>query len=148
MNKLVPVNILLVEDDPGDQKLVKISLKDNRIANDLHIVNSGKEALDYLYHRGDYSDGTPRPDLILLDLNMPGMNGKEVLKQIKSDENLKAIPVVILTSSGAEKDILQGYNLQASGYVKKPPDLMEFKEVIKRIGEYWFVICKRPLKEM
>ncbi len=147
MNKLVPANILLVEDDPGDQKLVKISLKDNRIANDLHIVNSGKEALDYLYHRGDYSDGTPRPDLILLDLNMPGMNGKEVLKQIKSDENLKAIPVVILTSSGAEKDILQGYNLQASGYVKKPPDLMEFKKVIKRIGEYWFVICKRPPKQ-
>ena len=147
MNKLVPVNILLVEDDPGDQKLVKISLKDNRIANDLHIVNNGKEALDYLYHRGDYSDGTPRPDLILLDLNMPGMNGKEVLKQIKSDENLKAIPVVILTSSGAEKDILQGYNLQASGYVKKPPDLMEFKEVIKKIGEYWFVICKRPPKQ-
>lgn len=146
MNKLVPVNILLVEDDPGDQKLVKISLKDNRIANDLHIVNNGKDALDYLYHRGDYSDGTPRPDLILLDLNMPGMNGKEFLKQIKSDENLKAIPVVILTSSGAEKDILQGYNLQASGYVKKPPDLMEFKEVIKRIGEYWFVICKRPPK--
>lgn len=147
MNKLVPANILLVEDDPGDQKLVKISLKDNRIANDLHIVNNGKEALDYLYHRGDYSDGTPRPDLILLDLNMPGMNGKEVLKQIKSDENLKAIPVVILTSSGAEKDILQGYNLQASGYVKKPPDLMEFKEIIKKIGEYWFVICKRPPKQ-
>lgn len=147
MNKLVPVNILLVEDDPGDQKLVKISLKDNRIANDLHIVNNGKEALDYLCHRGDYSDGTPRPDLILLDLNMPGMHGKEVLKQIKSDENLKAIPVVILTSSGAEKDILQGYNLQASGYVKKPPDLMEFKEVIKKIGEYWFVICKRPPKQ-
>lgn len=147
MNKLVPVNILLVEDDPGDQKLVKISLKDNRIANDLHIVNNGKEALDYLYHRGDHSDGTPRPDLILLDLNMPGMNGKEVLKQIKSDENLKAIPVVILTSSGAEKDILQGYNLQASGYVKKPPDLMEFKEIIKKIGEYWFVICKRPPKQ-
>ena len=148
MNELVPVNILLVEDDPGDQKLVKISLKDDRIANDLHIVNNGKEALDYLYNRGDYSNGTPRPDLILLDLNMPEMDGKEFLKQIKSDEDLKAIPVVILTTSSSEKDILEGYNLQASGYVNKPPDLMEFKQVIKNIKEYWFVICKRPLKEM
>lgn len=148
MNELMPANILLVEDDPGDQKLVKISLKDDNIANDLHIVSNGKEAFDYLRHRGDYSNGAPRPDLILLDLNMPEMDGKEFLKQIKSDEDLKSIPVVILTTSSSEKDILEGYNLQASGYVNKPPDLMEFKQVIKNIEEYWFVICKRPLKEM
>lgn len=148
MNELIPVNILLVEDDPGDQKLVKISLKDDRIANDFHIVSNGKEALDYLRHCGDYSDGTPRPDLILLDLNMPEMDGKEFLKQIKSNEDLKAIPVVILTTSNSEKDILEGYNLQASGYVNKPPDLMGFKQAIKNIEEYWFVICRRPPKEV
>lgn len=148
MNELKPVDILLVEDDPGDQKLVKISLKDQRIANDLHIVNNGNEALEYLYERGNYSEGVPRPDLILLDLNMPGMNGKELLKLIKSDENLRSIPVIVLTTSDSEIDILESYNLHASGYIKKPVDLTEFKEVMKQLGVYWFVICKIPIKEM
>ena len=147
MNNLQPVTILLVEDDPGDQKLVKMSLNSQKIANDLRIAGNGKQALDYLYQRGDYSENTPRPDLILLDLNMPGMNGKEFLRHVKDDESLKTIPVVILTTSDSEKDILESYNLQASGYVKKPVDVTEFREVIQQVGEYWFVICKRPAKD-
>ena len=147
MNDLELVNILLVEDDPGDQKLVKISLKNQRIANDLNIVNNGNEALDYLHRRGNFGDEAPRPDLILLDLNMPGMNGKEFLKEIKGDESLRTIPVVILTTSDSEKDILESYDLQASGYVKKPVDIGEFKDVMKKVGEYWFALCKRPVND-
>jgi chemotaxis family two-component system response regulator Rcp1 len=142
-----PVTILLVEDDPGDQKLIKKSLKDQRIANDLYVADSAEEALDFLHRRGSYSHGTPRPDLILLDLNMPGMGGKEFLKEVKNDNYLKVIPVNVLTTSDAERDILDSYRLHANGYLKKPVDLPELKEVIKKIGEYWFVICKRPPKE-
>jgi CheY-like chemotaxis protein len=140
------VTILLVEDDPGDQKLIKNSLKDQRIANDLYVVDSAEEALDFLHHRGNYSHGTPRPDLILLDLNMPGMGGKEFLKEVKNHDYLKVIPVNVLTTSDSEKDILDSYSLHANGYLKKPVGLPELKEVIKKIGEYWFVICKRPPK--
>lgn len=147
MVKLEPLTILLVEDDPADQKLIRTSLKDQRIANDLCVVSSGEEAMDFLYRGGRYSDGTPRPDLILLDLNMPGMGGKEFLRRIKDEESLKQIPVVILTTSDAERDIIDSYRLQASGYVHKPVTLAEFKEVMKKIGEYWFVLCKRPPKE-
>lgn len=146
MEESRPAVILLVEDDPGDQKLVRSSLTSQRIANELHIVSSGEEALDFLYQRGKYRDA-PRPDLILLDLNMPGMGGKEFLRRVKSDERLRSNPVVILTTSDLEQDILDSYKLQASGYVKKPVDLHEFKEVMKEIGEYWFVICKLPRKE-
>ena len=148
MEKIRPVTILLVEDDPGDQKLIKISLKNQKIANELYIVGTGEEAMDFLYHRGKYSEGMPFPDLILLDLNMPGMGGKEFLKRIKQDERMKKIPVVILTSSDSEKDILDSYKLQASGYVKKPIELEDFKRVVREINEYWFVICKLPPKEV
>jgi len=110
-------------------------------------VSSGEEGLDFLYQRDKYSSGVPRPDLILLDLNMPGMGGKEFLRQMKEDEDLKTIPVVILTTSDSDQDILDSYNLQASGYVKKPVDMEEFRDAIKEIGEYWFVICKLPPKE-
>ena len=147
MEELKPAVILLVEDDPGDQKLVKVSLKNQLIANELHIVGSGEEALDFLYQRGKYNGGTPHPDLILLDLNMPGMGGKEFLRRIKEDDDLKTSPVVILTTSDSERDIMDSYNLHASGYVKKPVNLDEFKGVMKEIGEYWFVICKLPPKE-
>ena len=146
MEELKPAIILLVEDDPSDQKLVKVSLQKQRIANELHVVSSGEEALDFLYQRGRYQEGVPRPDLILLDLNMPGMGGKEFLRRIKEDKNLKTEPVVILTTSDSEQDIIDSYNLQAGGYVKKPVSLEEFKEVVKQIGEYWFVICKLPSK--
>jgi len=146
MIRLEPVTILLVEDDPADQKLIKKSLVNQRIANDLKGVSSGEEAMDFLHHRGKYDGGAPRPDLILLDLNMPGMGGKEFLRQVKADENLKQLPVIILTTSESEKDILDSYNLQASGYVNKPISLDDFKTVMERIEEYWFMLCKRPPK--
>ncbi len=142
MEELAPLGILLVEDDLADQKLIKISLRNEKIANDLYTVQTGEEGLDFLYHRGNYSDGTPQPDLILLDLNMPGMGGKEFLRRIKEDEKLKQIPVVILTTSEAEKDIIDSYKLQASGYVHKPVTLDEFKEAMKKLEEYWFLLCK------
>jgi len=144
---LEPLTILLVEDDPADQKLIKTSLQNQRIINDLYIVNSGEEALDFLHCCGDYSGGMPQPALILLDLNMPGMGGKEFLKQIKDDEELKHIPVVILTTSDSERDVIDSYRLQASGYVNKPFTLDEFKQVMDKIKEYWFVLCKLPAKE-
>lgn len=147
MMGLEPITILLVEDDPADQKLIKTSLKYQRIANDLYVVSSGEEGLDFLHHCGDYSNGYPQPDLILLDLNMPGMGGKEFLKRIKNDENLKQIPVIILTTSDSERDIIDSYKLQASGYVHKPVTLDEFKNVMEKIEAYWFVLCKRPPKQ-
>jgi len=147
MIELRPVVILLVEDDQADQKLIKTSLKSQLVANDLYVVNTGEEGMDFLHQRGDYSSVVPRPDLILLDLNMPGMGGKEFLKRIKDDKNLKQIPVIIVTTSDLEKDIIDSYDLQASGYVRKPVTLDGFKEVMKKIGEYWFVLCKRPPKE-
>lgn len=146
MDGLEPVAILLVEDDLADQKLIKISLRNEKIANDLYTVRSGEEGMDFLYCRGNYSDGTPQPDLILLDLNMPGMGGKEFLRRIKEDEKLKQLPVVILTTSEAEKDIIDSYKLQASGYVHKPVTLEEFKEAMKKLKEYWFLLCKRVPK--
>jgi CheY-like chemotaxis protein len=136
-----------VEDDLADQKLIKISLRSEKLANDLYTVQTGEEGLDFLYCRGKYRNGTPRPDLILLDLNMPGMGGKEFLRRIKEDEGLKQIPVVILTTSEAEKDIIDSYKLQASGYVHKPVTLEEFKEGMKKLEEYWFVLCKRVPKQ-
>ncbi len=147
MVELEPITILLVEDDPSDQKLIKASFQSQRIANDLRIVSSGEAALDFLYCRGEYTSETARPDLILLDLNMPGMGGKEFLRHIKNDENLKHLPVVILTTSNSEKDIIDSYKLQASGYVNKPVTLAEFKEVVNKIEQYWFVLCKRPPRE-
>ena len=146
MEELAPLVILLVEDDLADQKLIKISLRNEKIANDLYTVQTGEEGLDFLRRRGNYNDGNTQPDLILLDLNMPGMGGKEFLRQIKADEKLKQIPVVILTTSEAEKDIIDSYKLQASGYVHKPVTLGEFKEAMKKLKEYWFVLCKRVPK--
>ncbi len=147
MVRLEPLSILIVEDDPGDQKLIERSLKNQRIANDLYMVNSGEEGLDFLYRRKDYDNGVPQPDLILLDLNMPGMGGKEFLRRIKDDENLKQIPVVILTTSNSERDIIDSYKLQASGYVNKPVSIEDFKHIMEQIESYWFVLCKRPPKE-
>ena len=147
MVRMAPLTILLVEDDPADQKLIKTSLKNQRIANELHIVSSAEEGLDFLYSRGHYSGGTASPDLILLDLNMPGMGGKEFLKQIKAAEGLKQIPVVILTTSNSERDIIDSYRLQAAGYVHKPVTLDEFIQIMGEIEDYWFVVCKLPSKE-
>ena len=142
-----PATILLVEDDPGDQKLITVSLKNQKLATSVHIAGSGEEAMEFLYQRGKYSDDAPQPDLILLDLNMPGMGGKEFLRWIKGDEKMKSIPVIILTSSDSDGDIIDTYNLHASGYVKKPAELEDFKRVMKEIEAYWFIICKLPPNE-
>ncbi len=147
MNRITPIRILLVEDDPADQKLIKMSLRNQRITSELSVVNNAEEALDFLCSRGSYSGQTTPPDLILLDLNMPGMGGKEFLKHIKIDEALKQIPVVIVTTSNSERDIIDSYKLQAAGYVHKPTTLDEFKRVMVEIGDYWFMLCKLPNKE-
>ena len=147
MNKVAPLAILLVEDDPADQKLIKASLRNQRVANDMHIANSAEEALDFLYSCREVIGETTQPDLILLDLNMPGMGGKEFLRRIKADECLKQIPVVILTTSNSEIDIVDSYRLQAAGYVHKPTTLDEFDQVMREIEDYWLVLCKLPGKE-
>ncbi|MBN1391760.1 MAG: response regulator [Sedimentisphaerales bacterium] len=143
MENLKPVNILLVEDDPGDQKLIKSSMREQKMSNKLCIVSSGEEALEYLKKSKDGNAETPWPELILLDLNMPGMGGKEFLRRIKSSPDFNMIPVVILTTSDSEEDILESYKLQAAGYVRKPVLLDAFCSVAKDINEYWFTLCKR-----
>lgn len=143
MENLKPVNILLVEDDLGDQKLIKTSMLEQKMANKLYIVSSGEEALEYLKQSKDGNSDTPWPELILLDLNMPGMGGKEFLRRIKSNEDFNMIPVVVLTTSDSDKDILESYKLQAAGYVRKPVQLDAFCNVAKEISEYWFTLCTR-----
>jgi len=143
MDMFKSVVILLVEDDLGDQKLIKRSLSSEKIINELHIANSGEEALEYLQSSKNNRDETPMPDLILLDLNMPGMGGKEFLREIKSNNELCTIPVVILTTSDTDQDIIESYKLQAAGYINKPVSLEQFQEVMHDLTEYWFVICKR-----
>jgi len=137
------INILLVEDNPGDARLAKEALKEGKVKNQLHIVTDGVEATDFLFKRNDYKDA-PRPDLIILDLNLPKKDGREVLAEIKADENLKRIPVVILTISKAEEDILKTYNLHANCYITKPLDLNKFFEVVKSIEDFWLTIVKLP----
>lgn len=143
MEALKQVTILLVEDDTGDQKLIKRSLLSQRIANYIFVAESGEGALDYLSHSKVGDSEHPMPSLILLDLNMPGMGGKEFLQRVKGDDTLSVIPVVVLTSSDLEKDILDSYKLHASGYIKKPVSLQDLHEVVRKLGEYWFVICKQ-----
>ncbi|MGI2335907.1 MAG: response regulator [Dehalogenimonas sp.] len=141
-----PIEILLVEDSPGDVRLTMEALKEGKVMNKLHVVKDGVEALDFLHQRGDYS-GAVRPDLILLDLNLPRMNGMEVLEEIKNDLNLKRIPVVILTVSQAEMDIVKSYNLHANCYISKPVDYLRFTEVVKAIEDFWLAIVKLPNEE-
>jgi CheY-like chemotaxis protein len=139
-NSLKPIEILLVEDNPGDVKLTRIALENAKVLTNLHVVNNGKEALDFLF-----SGKNVRPDLILLDLNLPLVDGREVLKKIKEDENLKRIPVVVLTSSKAEEDIVKSYDLHANCYISKPIDLDQFLNIIKSIEEFWLTIVKLPI---
>jgi CheY-like chemotaxis protein len=136
-----PINILLVEDNPGDVRLTQEALKEGNLLNTLSVVMDGEEALDYLYQRGEYKDES-HPDLILLDLNLPKRNGHEVLAEIKKDETLKRIPVVVLTTSEDEKDVLTSYNLFASSYIVKPVSLEKFISVVATFKDYWLEIVK------
>lgn len=143
MSGLKPARILLVEDDPGDQKLIKMSLERQKISNEIFIAETGEEGLDYLSRSKNADADCPEVDLILLDLNMPGMGGKEFLRRIKGDDRFDTIPVVILTSSNSDQDVLETYKLHAAGYIKKPVTLDGFREVMHNLEEYWFVICRR-----
>ena len=143
MEALQPVTILLVEDDAGDQKLIKRSLAQQKISNEILTAESAEQALEYLSGSSEDHHELPRPDLILLDLNMPGMGGKEFLRHIKDDDRLDTIPVVVLTTSDSDRDILESYKLHASGYIKKPVNVQGFQEVMSKLEAYWFTICKR-----
>jgi two-component system, chemotaxis family, response regulator Rcp1 len=138
-----PIDILLVEDNAGDSRLALEALKESKLRNNLHIVTDGMEAMDFLYKRGKHTQ-VPRPDLILLDLNLPKKDGREVLAEIKADPELKRIPVVILTISKAEEDVLKTYNLHANCFITKPLDLNQFVTVVKSIEDFWLTIVKLP----
>ncbi len=141
-----PITILMAEDDPDDQLLAREALEESMIANNLHIVENGEELIDYLKHRGKYSDpaSSPRPGLILLDLNMPRMDGREALRIIKTDPELHTIPVVVLTTSKAEEDILRMYEVGANSYIIKPVTFEGLVEVMRTIRRYWFEIIELP----
>ena len=138
-----PIEILLVEDNPGDVRLTLEALKGGRVRNNIHVVEDGVQAMDFLHRQGNYR-AVPRPDLILLDLNLPKKDGREVLGEVKQDPDLKRIPIVILTSSAAEEDILRAYDLSANCYITKPLDLDQFLKVLKSIEDFWLVIVKLP----
>lgn len=138
--------ILLAEDDPGDQKLTRRALEDGRIDNDLYIVENGEEALDYLLRRGKYQDPatSPRPDLFLLDLNMPKVDGRQVLEEIEKNPACSNITTVVLTTSQQEEDIIRSYDLGIKSYITKPVEFDEFVDVVKTLGKYWFQIVVLP----
>jgi two-component system, chemotaxis family, response regulator Rcp1 len=138
-----PIDILLVEDNPGDARLALESLKESKIRNTIHWVQDGLEAMKFMRRQGSY-ENAPRADLILLDLNMPKMDGREVLAEIKSDDDLKRIPVVIFTISKAEEDILKAYDLHTNCYITKPLDLDRFLKVIQSIEDFWLTIVRLP----
>jgi CheY-like chemotaxis protein len=138
-----PIEILLVEDSPGDVRLTIEALKKAKITNRLSVVADGVEAMAYLRKQGRYA-GEPRPDVILLDLNLPKKDGREVLAEVKADAELKRIPVVILTTSGAEEDILRSYDLHANCYITKPVDFQQFMSVVKSIEDFWLAVVKLP----
>jgi two-component system, chemotaxis family, response regulator Rcp1 len=138
-----PIEILLVEDSPGDIRLTQEALREGKVRNHLHVVHDGEAALAFLHGEGEYP-GVPRPDVILLDLNLPKKDGREVLEQIKQDPELRSIPVVILTSSQAEEDICRAYALHANCYVTKPVVMEQFITIVKSIGSFWFTIVKLP----
>jgi CheY-like chemotaxis protein len=141
--RLRPVEILLVEDNPGDILLTKEALEEIKIANNLNVVEDGIEAMNFLKNRGKYKEER-KPDLIILDLNLPKKDGREVLAEVKESKRLRKIPVVILTSSEAEKDILKSYDLHANCFISKPIDLEQFSKIVKTISEFWFTIVKLP----
>ncbi len=140
---VAPICILMVEDNEGDVLLTTEALKEAKVVTDLHVVRDGVEAVEFLYRKGPYS-AAPRPDLILLDLNLPRRDGRQVLAEIKQDPNLRHIPVVVLTSSSAEQDIVKAYDLHANCYIVKPVDLSNLIEVVKSIENFWLTVVKLP----
>jgi len=141
----IPVEILLVEDNPGDVRLAREGLNECKIRNNLHVVDDGVKALAFLRRQDGYAKA-PRPDLVLLDLNLPRKDGREVLREVKEDESLRTIPIVVLTTSKAEEDILKSYSLHANCYVTKPMGLQQFLDVVRSIEDFWFTIVKLPPK--
>ena len=137
------IDVLLVEDDPGDVLMTREAFEDNKVANTLYVVNDGVTAMDFLYKRGEYAD-VPTPDLVLLDLNLPRMDGREVLAALKEDPELRRIPVVVLTTSEAEEDVLRSYSLHANAYVTKPVDFGRFIEVVRQIDEFFVSVVRLP----
>ncbi len=138
-----PIEVLLVEDDPGDVLMTQEAFEEHKVRNRLTVVSDGSEALAYLRREGGFADA-PRPDLILLDLNLPRKDGREVLAEIKSDPELATIPVVVLTTSHAEEDVLRSYQLHANAYVTKPVDFERFIEVVRQIDEFFVTVVKLP----
>ncbi len=137
------IDVLLVEDDPGDVLMTREAFADHKLQNVLHVVDNGADAMAFLRREGEYADA-PRPDLVLLDLNLPRMDGREVLAAVKEDEDLRSIPVVVLTTSEAEEDVLRSYKLHANAYVTKPVDFERFLEVVRQIDDFFVSVVKLP----
>lgn len=145
MNNPKPITILLADDDADDRLLAREALAESRLANDLRVVEDGEQLMDYLYRRGSYSNGNaPRPGLILLDLNMPRKDGREALSEIKADNNLRGIPIIVLTTSKAEEDIYRTYDLGVNSFITKPVTFEGLVQVMKVLGRYWFEIVELP----
>ncbi len=140
-----PIEILLVEDNPGDVRLAKEALKENKVSNNVHVVEDGESAMEFLRKQNKYQN-VPRPDLVLLDLNLPKKDGREVLAEIKADHDLKRIPVVMLTISKAEEDIIRAYDSHVNCYITKPIDLDQFIKVVRTVEDFWLTIVKLPPK--
>ncbi len=140
-----PIEILMIEDNPSDVRLTKEAFKDAKVRNRMHVAVDGEDAMVFLHREGRHSEA-PRPDLILLDLNLPKKNGREVLAEIKSDSELRRIPVVILTTSDDERDIMTAYDLHVNAYVKKPVDLEQFIKIVEAVEDFWLTVVKLPPK--
>jgi CheY-like chemotaxis protein len=143
--KAKPIDILLVEDNDGDARLTEEALKESKLLNSLYRVKDGVEAIDFVYRQNGFATA-PRPDLILLDLNLPKKDGREVLAELKANDDLKTIPIVVLTTSGMEEDVLRSYQLHANCYITKPVDLDKFLIIVRRLENFWLSIVKLPSK--
>jgi two-component system, chemotaxis family, response regulator Rcp1 len=141
-----PIDILLVEDNPGDVRLTREALKDAKVLNEIYVARDGVEAMQFVHNEGSFANA-PMPDMILLDLNLPKKDGREVLAEIKKDPKLRHIPIVVLTTSKADEDIIRTYNLHANAYITKPVDLSRFVEIMHALEQFWFTIVKLAPKE-
>jgi CheY-like chemotaxis protein len=140
---MTPIEILLVEDDPGDVLLTREALEDSKLLNNLHVAGNGEDAVSFLRREGEFADA-PRPGLVLLDLNLPRLDGREVLSLIKADEDLRRIPVVVLTTSEAEEDVLRSYDLHANAHITKPVDFEQFVDVVRRVDDFFLSVVRLP----